>query len=101
MWYHYCNRCREKKNNDDAKKSNNKYDALGDKKNIILRTEDRLEALQRGMIGVVPDIKYVTSEYMTTLYYNHTNQSCGKNLSQSLLGNKINYTYHELYYFYH
>ena len=81
------------KNNDDAKKSNNKHDALGD----ILRTEARLEALRRGMIGVVPDIKYVTSEYMTTLYYNHTNQSCGKNLSQSLLGNKINYTYHELY----
>ena len=51
------------KNNDDAKKSNNKHDALGN----TLRTEARLEALRRGIIGVVPDIKYVTGEYMTTL----------------------------------
>ena len=50
------------KNNDDATKGSNKYDALGD----ILRNEARLGALRRGMTGVVPDIKYVTGEYMTT-----------------------------------
>ena len=59
------------KNSDDTKNyiSSNKHNALGD----ILRAEARLEALQRGMIVVVPDIKY----------YNHTNHSCSKNLSQS------------------